>query len=83
MLSIGRFEGDFALCEDETGRRVPLLRTALPADAREGDLLISTSDGRYAVDRTATAARRRAIAKNRDRRLRAGAATADNRGKEP
>jgi len=59
MLSVERFEGDYALCEDENGRRVTLLRAALPKALREGDLLLWA--GAWRIDRDAAAIRRAAL----------------------
>jgi len=61
MFSIERFAGAYALCEDGDGRRVKLLRSALPADAREGDLILW--EGAWRIDGTATAARRAQLEK--------------------
>jgi len=66
MLSIERFTGAFALCEDGEGRRLTLSRARLPAEAREGDLLIW--EGRWRIDAAAAAERRRKISE-RQRRL--------------
>ena len=56
---IDRFEEGFALLEPEEGTlglvRVP--HTLLPADAREGDMLVN-GNGRWQVDAAATRARR-------------------------
>lgn len=61
MLIIDRFEGEFALCEDEGRqmRRIP--RSELPAQAREGDCL-TCEDGRLRIDSRAAEARRKANA---------------------
>ena len=66
MLSIERFEGAFALCEDGGGRRVTLSRAYLPDGAREGDLLLW--EGHWRIDADA-AARRRATLLERQKRL--------------
>ena len=70
MLSIERFAGAFALCEDAEGRRVTLLRAKLPEEAREGDLLLW--EGRWRIDAAETAARRAAIRKRQETLLRRG-----------
>ncbi len=56
MLSVERFEGAYALCEDEDGRRITLLRAALPKALREGDLLVW--EGAWRIDTDETARRR-------------------------
>jgi hypothetical protein len=55
--TIDRFEGNFALCEDESGsqRQIPL--SALPETAREGDI-ITEKDGAFTVNEEATEKRR-------------------------
>lgn len=67
MWSIERFEGDFALCEDENGGRLRLPAQSLPAGAREGDIL-RRQGGIYRIDDAETA-RRRAQASARLERL--------------
>ncbi len=61
MLSIERFEGETALCEDAQGNRQELPRALLPPDAREGDLL-RDGPGGWEIDREGTARRRHAAA---------------------
>ncbi len=56
MFSVERFSGTYVLCEDEDGRRLTLLRAALPGGLREGDLILW--DGGWKIDRAAAAARR-------------------------
>ena len=58
MLSIDRFEGEFALCEDETGKLHPILREKIPQNAKEGDLLVPAGDC-YQIEETQTRLRRR------------------------
>ena len=57
---IDRLEGDFALCEDETGNMRKISRFVLPADIAEGDVLRQEKGG-FCVDKTATQARRERI----------------------
>jgi hypothetical protein len=66
MLWVERFEGAYALCEDENGRRVTLLRAALPKALCEGDLLLW--EGAWRIDREAVA-RRRAVLREKAERL--------------
>jgi transcriptional regulator of NAD metabolism len=67
MWSIERFEGAFALCEDEQGNRRRLPLQSLPEGAREGDILRPYGQG-YRIDSDETA-RRRAEAGARLERL--------------
>lgn len=60
MVTIERFEGEWALCEDDNGNPLRLSRGSLPADAREGDVLRQDSGGAVSIDReTAKILRRR------------------------
>lgn len=64
MFVIDRFEGEFAVCESETGEMLTLTRASLPAEAAEGDVLQADGEGGYRVDYAAGEARR-AAARNR------------------
>lgn len=57
-LIIDRFEGDYAVCEDN-GAPVVLPRASLPSSAAEGDVLIPMKDGGFAVDAARTAMRKK------------------------
>jgi len=57
QLTIDRFEGDFAVCEREDGTHVDILRAALPAEAREGSVLVRENDA-WALDPCAEQERR-------------------------
>ncbi len=59
MLIIDRFEGGFAICEQD-GEIVHLPRSLILGDAREGDVLKQVPEG-YVVDEECTAARRKRI----------------------
>ncbi len=61
MLVIDRFEGDLAVCECDEGT-VHIPRSDLPAPAAEGDVIIQTSGGAYAIDECESARRRARIA---------------------
>lgn len=58
MVIIDRFEGEYAVCEEENGgfRKIP--KVFLPAGSREGDCLVLGIGGEWQVDRAATAQRR-------------------------
>ena len=62
QLIIDRFEGSFAVCEDEDRNMVNIERSKLPPEAREGDVLY-IDGGEYKVDAPATDARKRDIRK--------------------
>ena len=57
-LIIDRFEGNYAMCEDN-GTPVVLPRASLPSSAAEGDVLIPMKDGGFAVDVARTAMRKK------------------------
>lgn len=59
MIIIDRFENENAVLETEDGTEV-IMRCFLPAEAREGDVVIPDGCG-YAVDHYATEERRRAV----------------------
>lgn len=50
--TIDRFEGKYAVCEDETGGMINIPAERLPNVAKEGDKIIE-SNGIYAIDRIA------------------------------
>jgi len=61
-LTIDRFEGGYAVCEDEGGRYVNIAGTDIEDLAKEGDIIFRQSDsGKYTVDRERTDLRREAI----------------------
>ncbi len=61
-LCIDRFEGEYAICEDENRRTFRIPRTLLSPQSREGDVLLQTKEG-YQVDREQTKCRREQAAK--------------------
>ena len=61
MLIIDRFEGEYAVCEEESGSFRKLPKVFLPAGSREGDCLVLLPGGAWQVDRAATAQRRQEI----------------------
>jgi hypothetical protein len=56
---IDRFEGQTAVCERPDRTMLSLPRSGLPSEAREGDVII-ISKGAVRIDRSATAARKKA-----------------------
>jgi hypothetical protein len=53
---IDRFEGNYALCEDEVKASTKIPKYKLPLECREGDALILNSDGMYHIDKSETKA---------------------------
>ena len=66
-MVIDRFEGEWAVCESQAGTIYHVPRAALPASAREGDVVVAWGDGRLRVDATATAARSARVQELHDR----------------
>lgn len=70
MYIIDRFEGEYAVVEmDEEMLTIPLCE--LPAEAKEGDVLMKTETG-YSVDAEETKARRERLIARRHRLLNGG-----------
>ena len=66
QLSIDRFEGKSAICEDAEGKYFAIETAELPEGAGEGDILRITDEGELTLDQEETRARReRAAAKQR------------------
>ena len=63
--SIDRFEGAFAVVEDDQRKTRQIERTLLPPEAKEGDVL-KMSDGRYEIDREETERRRKVAIRLQD-----------------
>ncbi len=57
---IDRFEGEFAICEDENGVMHDIEKALLPANAAAGDCF-KERNGAYVLDSQETARRREAI----------------------
>ena len=66
MMIVDRIEEETAVCEDGEVR-MELSLSQLPAEVREGDVLVSGPEG-WQIDRQATEARRTAMIR-RSRRL--------------
>lgn len=66
MLIIDRFEGDYAVCECETGEFLNIRRNLIAEDAREGDIIVWI-EASYLVDSEKTAARKQSIRKKANR----------------
>ena len=61
MIIIDRFEGEYAVCEEESGSVRKHPQVFLPGGCREGDCLVPAPDGSWQVDRAATMERRKQI----------------------
>jgi len=65
---IDRFEGDFAVCEDEDRKMINIEKSRLPKDAKEGTVLIIMGDKEddIKVDYAETQARKSRIKRMMD-----------------
>lgn len=52
-LTIDRFEGEYAVCEKENRAMINILRINLPAETKEGDVIIKAGDS-YVLDKEET-----------------------------
>lgn len=59
---IDRFEGDYAVCEKEDQEMMEILRSEIPKEAKEGDVLIIKGD-QIKIDLGETEERRKRIEK--------------------
>ncbi|RPF43440.1 DUF3006 family protein [Hydrogenoanaerobacterium saccharovorans] len=60
-LSIDRFEGDYAVCENSGGEMSDILICLLPKGIKEGDIVALHDDGHYEFDIAETERRRKEI----------------------
>ena len=60
QLIIERFEGNFAVCEDENKNIINIKKEEIPEDAKEGDILVLEKN-KYIVDYTETQNRKKYI----------------------
>ena len=62
-LSLDRFEGDYAICEDDAQRQHEIHKAKLPPNAKLGDILRLSSEGKLIVDDAETARRKQTISR--------------------
>lgn len=67
IFYLDRFEGRFAVLEDENGKIIQAEKSLLSPTAKEGDVLIRANDGKYSPDQKLTAERRAKLKKIEDR----------------
>ena len=65
-IIIDRFEGEYVVCEDETGKVINIPKTDMPDEAKEGEVL-SKSDSGYRIEKTETEAKREKIIEKMNR----------------
>ncbi len=61
-LAIDRFEGTYAICEDQEKRMFAIALNELPEGAKEGDVLQISDEGELSIDPEETQRRQRRIA---------------------
>jgi hypothetical protein len=67
-LAIDRFEGTYAICEDNDQKFFAIELLELPKDAKEGDVLdVNDADGTITINTEATAQRRTKVKKLQDK----------------
>jgi hypothetical protein len=59
-VTIDRFEGEFAVCEQEDRTMVNILKDNIPQEAKEGDILVIEGDS-ISIDVKGTAERKKRI----------------------
>ncbi|HHV30293.1 DUF3006 domain-containing protein [Acetivibrio mesophilus] len=59
-LIVDRFEGDFAVCENDNKEMINISKSKLPPDVKEGDVLLKIDD-KYIIDTEETEARKQKI----------------------
>jgi hypothetical protein len=60
-LIIDRYEGNYAICENEDKTTVPVPKYRLPLDCKEGDCLIQDDEGMYQKDVVTTSGKEKRI----------------------
>ena len=59
ILSVDRFEGIYAICEDKDGAKFAIPVQELPQGVKEGTCLRISDDGTLAVDEEMTASKKK------------------------
>lgn len=67
FLSIERFDGDYAICQDDNEKLHEIKISKLPKKTKPGDVLKVSSDGKLVLDMTETLSRKKRIRKLQDR----------------
>ena len=60
-LTIDRFEGNYAICENEDKTTLQIPKYRLPLNCKEGDCLIHDDEGMYQMDDTYTSVKEKRI----------------------
>lgn len=60
-LSLDRFEGDYAICEDDAQKVHEIHKSKLPTNAKPGDIFVLSLEGSLSVDKVQTERRKQKI----------------------
>lgn len=60
-LYIDRFEGKFAICENDDQKAFAIPKDEMPNDANEGDVIIISDNAEIIIDREETKARKQKL----------------------
>jgi len=60
-LTIDRFEGNYAICENEDKTTLQIPKYRLPLNCKEGDCLIQDDEGMYQMDVAFTSVKEKRI----------------------
>lgn len=66
-LIIDRFEGSYALCEDEQRSITKIPKYKLPLGSKEGDALVQDSEGMYHISKNETKEKESRIREKKNR----------------
>lgn len=61
VLSIDRFEGIYAICEDKEGAKFAIPAQEIPKGAKEGTVIKISDDGTLLIDEELTAEKSKAV----------------------
>lgn len=67
FLSIDRFDGDYAICQDDNEKLYAIKMSDLPENAKPGDILKLSPGGTLAFDMAETLSRKKRIKKLQDK----------------
>ena len=67
FLSIDRFDGEYAICQDDNEKLYEIKMSELPENAKPGDILKISPDGTLAFDMAETLNRKKRIKKLQDK----------------
>ncbi len=63
LLSLDHFNGDYAICEDNAQKLHEIHKVKLPPNAKPGDILRGSFEGKLSVDKVETESRKQKIRK--------------------